>query len=116
LVGIGPLRPLRRSRIVRARCPNGNLPRAEGKSMKVTINIDCTPQEARSFLGLPDVEAMQKAMMEKIQDEMAKAMTGMDPQALFEQWLPAGMKGMEQMQKAFWDGLAGQSGTRTSKD
>ena len=84
--------------------------------MKVTINIDCTPQEARAFLGLPDVDSLQKSMMERIEAEMAKAMTGVDPQTLFEQWMPAGFKGMEQMQKSFWEGLAGQAGTRERKD
>ena len=31
--------------------------------MKIKIDVDCTPQEARAFLGLPDVAPMQKAMM-----------------------------------------------------
>ena len=35
--------------------------------MKITINVDCTPLEARQFMGLPDVEPMQKAVMEDIE-------------------------------------------------
>jgi hypothetical protein len=31
--------------------------------MKVTVEIDCTPAEARQFFGLPNVEPMQAAMM-----------------------------------------------------
>ena len=34
--------------------------------MKVNIEIDCTPLEAREFLGLPDVQPIQKAMMDKM--------------------------------------------------
>ncbi len=30
--------------------------------MKVTIEIDCTPIEARQFMGLPDVQPMQAAV------------------------------------------------------
>ena len=37
--------------------------------MKVNIEIDCTPLEARQFMGLPDVQPMQNAMMEKLQPE-----------------------------------------------
>ena len=37
--------------------------------MKITIDIDCTPQEARSFLGLPDVEPMQQALMKMVQEK-----------------------------------------------
>ena len=32
--------------------------------MKVTVEVDCTPEEARRFLGLPDVVPMQQAAME----------------------------------------------------
>ncbi|MFY9972047.1 MAG: DUF6489 family protein, partial [Roseiarcus sp.] len=28
--------------------------------MKITVDVDCTPLEARQFMGLPDVEPMQK--------------------------------------------------------
>jgi hypothetical protein len=38
--------------------------------MKVTIEIDCTPLEAREFMGLPDVQPMQAAMMDKLQEKM----------------------------------------------
>ena len=34
--------------------------------MKIRIDIDCTPEEARAFLGLPDVAPMHKAMMGEI--------------------------------------------------
>ena len=41
-------------------------------AMKTTINIDpkCTPAEARSFLGVPDVEPIQAAVMERLQERM----------------------------------------------
>jgi hypothetical protein len=29
--------------------------------MKVTVEVDCTPEEGRRFLGLPDVVPMQQA-------------------------------------------------------
>ena len=35
--------------------------------MKVTIEIDCTPVEARQFMGLPDVQPMQAAVMAEIE-------------------------------------------------
>jgi hypothetical protein len=30
--------------------------------MKVTVEVDCTPEEARGFLGLPDVVPIQQAI------------------------------------------------------
>jgi len=70
--------------------------------MKVTINIDCTPEEARAFFGLPDVKPMQDAMMAEIEKRMRANMDAMDPETLFKTWLPVGMQGWEQLQKAFW--------------
>ena len=60
--------------------------------MKVTVNIDCTPQEARQFMGLPDVEPMQKAAMAEIEKRMMAELERFSPEALFKAWLPiAGM-------------------------
>ena len=82
--------------------------------MKVQIEIDCTPQEAREFLGLPDLAAMQKRMGEGLEERIREALAGLDAQALLKMWLPGGvpggmpggMKGFEDLQKAFWEGLA----------
>ena len=38
--------------------------------MKITVDVDCTPLEARQFMGLPDVEPMQKAAMAQIEKRM----------------------------------------------
>jgi len=70
--------------------------------MKFTVNVDCTPEEARSFLGLPDVKPMQEMMMEEVQERMRANLSAMDPETLFKTWMPAGISNMEQMQKMFW--------------
>ncbi len=70
--------------------------------MKIHLDIDCTPEEARAFLGLPDVAPMQKAVMEEMQKRMMANLAAMEPEQLFKTWLPAGIQGWEQMQKAFW--------------
>lgn len=74
--------------------------------MKVTIDIDCTPDEARHFLGLPDVKPMQDAMMKEIQDRMRANLHAMDPDTMLKTWLPAGIQGMEQLQKMFWSQMS----------
>jgi hypothetical protein len=75
--------------------------------MKVTVDIDCTPEEARSFLGLPDVTALQKALLKETEERMRAALSAMDPDAMMKMWLPVGIEGWEQMQKLFWSQLAG---------
>ena len=56
--------------------------------MKVTIDIDCTPLEARQFFGLPDVQPMQAAIMDAMEKRMLKEMENYTPEKLFENWMP----------------------------
>ena len=77
--------------------------------MKVTINIDCTPEEARAFLGLPDIRPMQEAMMAEVQKRMEQAVRSMDPETMMKTWLPASLEGFEKMQQ-FWAQFGSQFG------
>jgi hypothetical protein len=70
--------------------------------MKIKVDIDCTPEEARTFLGLPDVQPMQKAVMAEMSQRLTQAMAAIDPETMLKTWLPASIQGWEQMQKAFW--------------
>jgi hypothetical protein len=70
--------------------------------VKIKIDIDCTPEEARTFLGLPDVQPMQKAVMDDMTQRLKTAMGAMDPETMLKTWLPASIQGWEQVQKAFW--------------
>ncbi|CAA7614039.1 conserved hypothetical protein [Candidatus Terasakiella magnetica] len=74
--------------------------------MKITVDVDCTPEELRTFFGLPDVRPMQDALMKQIQDQMASSLHAMEPETMFKVWLPAGVQGMEQLQKMFWSQFA----------
>jgi hypothetical protein len=82
--------------------------------MKITIDIDCTPEEARGFLGLPDVAPLQATLMKEIEERMRAALRSTDPEVLFKTWLPASLQGWEQVQ-AFWRGMAGAGGKPGSK-
>jgi hypothetical protein len=68
--------------------------------MRIEIDIDCTPEEARRFLGLPDLAPMQTAVLDEVQRQMLDAVKAMGPEAALRAWLPMGMQGAEQMQRA----------------
>lgn len=78
--------------------------------MKVNIKIECSPEEARSFFGLPDVGPLQARFVEEMQARMGEAMAGADPEAMVKSWMEQGMTGFEQMQKA-WLGAGGKGKT-----
>ena len=67
--------------------------------MKVTINTDCTPEEARAFLGLPDVRPMQQQLMQEVQDRMTTTIRSVGPEQMFKTWMPASMGAFEQLQE-----------------
>ena len=77
--------------------------------MKVTVEIDCTPEEARAFFGLPDVRALQESMMSQMQAQMQKVAGGVDPEAMFKALFPLQSEGFAGMQKAFWGQFSGKS-------
>lgn len=78
--------------------------------MKITVNVDCTPEEARAFFGLPDVRPMQDVLMKKVEERMTATLEAMTPEALINTWLPAGVQGMEQLQRAFWKAFRAPKG------
>ncbi len=78
--------------------------------MKIHMDIDCTPDEARTLFGLPDVKPMQQAMMNEIEARMKKALTAMEPDALVKTWLPASIQGFEQWQKFLWSRISSAAG------
>jgi hypothetical protein len=69
--------------------------------MKVNVEIDCTPLEARQFLGLPDVQPMQVAVMDKLQHQMMDNIQKVSPEALMQSWLSFDPKIAERFQDMF---------------
>ena len=80
--------------------------------MKVNIEIECTPAEARQFFGLPNVEPMQAAFMQQLEKRMLADIDRFSPEALMTSWLPMGPRGAEQIQDFFRGVLSPTSGTK----
>ena len=75
--------------------------------MKIKLDIDCTAEEARRFFGLPDVQPMQEALMKEVQDRISANIKAMDTKAMIDTWMPAAVKGFEQLQQFLWARMAG---------
>lgn len=69
--------------------------------MKINIDMDITPEEARRFLGLPDLEPMQQAILKDVQERLQKNVAKLEPEALMKQWFSLAPQGMDQLQKMF---------------
>ena len=75
--------------------------------MKFKVDIDCTPDEARAFFGLPDVKPLQEALLPEVEERLRATLKAMDPEAMLKTWLPATLKGFEQLQEMFLAQMAG---------
>lgn len=84
--------------------------------MKVTLNVDMTPEEARKMMGLPDVASLQEEMLAKMRERMSQQMDDMsDPEFLFKKLFPVGVQGMENVQNMFSEFMSASSSTAKKK-
>ncbi len=82
--------------------------------MKINIEIECTPEEARNFMGLPDVSAANNIYVENI----AKAMSGVSNPEQLQQYAsalaPMGQVGLKLFQSFVEGGMKAASGPKKS--
>ena len=75
--------------------------------MKFKVDVECTPEEARTFLGLPDVKQLQETLLTEVEERLRATLKAMDPEAMLKTWLPATLKGFEQLQEMFLSQMGG---------
>ena len=69
--------------------------------MKITVEVDCTPAEARQFLGLPDVAPLQAAVLESMQQKMLSEIERFSPESVMKSWFSAAPLTPEKTQELF---------------
>ena len=67
--------------------------------MKVNVEVECTPEEARAFLGLPDVAPLNDHLVAEMKRRMDENMTAMQPDELMKTWTSCGMQAQDQFRK-----------------
>lgn len=69
--------------------------------MKVTVDVDCTPEEARRFMGLPDLTPVHEAYVEKLQRTVTEGITPEAVAEMMKAWAPMGEAGLSMWSKMF---------------
>ena len=67
--------------------------------MKITVDVDCTPAEARAFMGLPDVSPLNDHLVQEMTRRMDSNITAMQPEELMKSWFSFGGQAQEQFMK-----------------
>ena len=73
--------------------------------MKVNVEVDCTPAEARAFLGLPDVTPLNDAMVAEMQKRMQANVAAMQPDELLKTWTSFGLQAQDQFRRLMEAGV-----------
>ena len=83
--------------------------------MKVTVDLDCSPAEARAFLGLPDVTPIHDKYIRTVLDSFEGVGNVEQMETLFKSFSPMGDAGVRLFQQMMNIGLSGMGGTGDKK-
>ena len=67
--------------------------------MKVKIEAECTPEEARAFLGLPDVTVLNDHLVNEMKTRMEANIIAMQPEELMKTWTSFGQQAQDQFRQ-----------------
>lgn len=67
--------------------------------MKIKVEVDCSPVEARTFLGLPDVSALNEHVVQEMKNRMDANLAMVAPEELMKNWMSFGGQATEQFRK-----------------
>ncbi len=69
--------------------------------MKLKFEVDLTPEEARTFLGLPDVTPIQKEVLARLQERLVQNLSYLDPQEVLRFWMSGTSRGVDEIRRFF---------------
>lgn len=79
--------------------------------MKVTIEIDCTPEEARRAMGLPDIDALRDGYLAQLAAMGEGSFRPELAEAMMKGWAPMGEAGL-----SLWRALTDAAASSVAKD
>ena len=69
--------------------------------MKINVEVDCTPEEARRFMGLPDFTPVHEKYIHGLMGAMDGVVAPEMLESVMKSWAPMGDAGMSFWKKMF---------------
>ena len=69
--------------------------------MKISVDVDCTPEEARRVMGLPDFSSVHEVYLEKMRRAIDDGVTPDAIEGMLRSWAPMGEAGMSMWRQLF---------------
>jgi hypothetical protein len=67
--------------------------------MKMTIEVDCTPEEARRVMGLPDVSALNDHLVAEMSKRIDANINMLNPEDFLKNWMAFGSGAQDQFRR-----------------
>jgi hypothetical protein len=84
--------------------------------MKFTVNVECSPEEARRFMGLPDVTPINEALVSEMTSRMQKNLSLMSGGDMMSSWMSVGTQAQDAFVKLMTSGVTAASGASASRE
>lgn len=78
--------------------------------MKINVEVECTPEEARRFMGLPDLTPVHDVYIKMMLEAFDKQTNPEAFQSMMQSWSPMGEAGMN-----LWRNMFENAGKTTGK-
>jgi hypothetical protein len=75
--------------------------------MKISVDVDCTPEEARRFLGLPDLTPVHDAYVRRMTKVASEGLTADSAAEMMRAWGPMNEAGLA-MWRSMLEGMGGK--------
>lgn len=75
--------------------------------MQVNVTVDCSPYEARAFLGLPDLTPLHAIYIDKMKSLTTEGVQSEDVERMYRVWGTGLTESLEQFQRLFWSAASG---------
>ncbi|HET9232070.1 MAG TPA: DUF6489 family protein, partial [Vitreimonas sp.] len=73
--------------------------------MKFTVNVECSPEEARRFMGLPDVTPINEQLVSEMGKRMEANLKLMSGENLMSSWMSVGTQAQDAFVKLMTSGV-----------
>jgi hypothetical protein len=83
--------------------------------MKLNITVDCTPEEARAFLGLPDLTLVNESLVAAIKQRIEQNIELVSPEFYLKQWYSMGGQATDSFMQMMTAGARAATGDTAAK-
>jgi len=83
--------------------------------MKLNMTVECTPEEARAFLGLPDLTPVNEVLVNSVKQRIEQNIELVSPEFYLKQWYQMGGQASDSFMQMMTAGAKAATGEALKK-